>query len=310
MGERARFKSLRLAVVDEEQRFGVLQRTALLEKAPRADALVVSATPIPRTLALTAYGDLDVTTIGEMPPGRGGHVSRCIAESRRDRLMKEIGSRVEQGIKGFYVCPSVDKSDAGLMDVGTASRKLRKHLPRGKRVAVLTGRTLGEERARLIDDFRSDKIAVLVTTTVIEVGMDIPSATLLAVDQADRFGLSQLHQMRGRVARGSADSSSFFIVSEGAAEKSTERVKVLEASFDGFEIAEKDLLLRGPGDMVGTRQHGIPDLRFARLPEDTDMMLQARDMAFKRVLGRDSSGEWQIWVDAVRSLAKGKTVII
>jgi ATP-dependent DNA helicase RecG len=116
--------------------------------------------------------------------------------------------------------------------------------------------------------------------------------------------------MRGRVARGSSDSSSFFIVSEGDVDRAAERVKVLEASFDGFEIAEKDLLLRGPGDIVGTRQHGIPDLRFARLPEDTDMMLQARDMAFKRVLGGDSSGEWRIWVDAVRSLAKGKTVII
>jgi ATP-dependent DNA helicase RecG len=310
MGERARFKNLRLVIVDEEQRFGVLQRTALLNKAPGADALVVSATPIPRTLALTAYGDLDVTTIGEMPPGRGEHVSRCITESRRESLLGEIGSRVEKGIKGFYVCPSVDKSDAGLMDVGTASRKIRKHLPTGRRVAVLTGRTPHDERVRLIDDFRNDRIAMLVTTTVIEVGMDIPSATLLVVDQADRFGLSQLHQMRGRVARGSSDSSSFFIVSEGAVDRAAERVKVLEASFDGFEIAEKDLLLRGPGDIVGTRQHGIPDLRFARLPEDTDMMLQARDMAFKRVLGGDSSGEWRIWVDAVRSLAKGKTVII
>jgi ATP-dependent DNA helicase RecG len=310
MGERAVFRNLRLVIVDEEQRFGVLQRTALLEKAPRADALVVSATPIPRTLALTAYGDLDVTTIGEMPPGRGTHVSRCIAESRRDRLIKEIGARVEKGIKGFYVCPSVDKSDAGLMDVETASRNIRKHLPGGRRVAILTGRTAGGERARLIDDFRNDRISVLVATTVIEVGMDIPSATLLVVDQADRFGLSQLHQMRGRVARGSADSASFFIVSEGAAERATERVNVLEASFDGFEIAEKDLLLRGPGDIVGTRQHGIPDLRFARLPEDTDMMLRARDMAFKRVLGGDTSSEWKIWVEAVRSLAKGKTVII
>jgi ATP-dependent DNA helicase RecG len=310
IGDRAGFKNLRLIIVDEEQRFGVMQRTALLKKAPRADALVVSATPIPRTLALTAYGDLDVTTIGEMPPGRGSHVSRCVSEPRRERLLEAIGSRVEKGIKGFYVCPSVDKSDAGLMDVGTASRKVRKHLPAGKRVAVLTGRTPREERLRLLEDFRADKIAVLVATTVIEVGMDIPTATLLVVDQADRFGLSQLHQMRGRVARGSADSSSFFIVSEGATEKAVERVKVLEASFDGFEIAEKDLVLRGPGDIVGTRQHGIPDLRFARLPEDTDMMLKARDMAFSRVLGKDASSEWRVWVEAVRSLAAGKTVII
>lgn len=310
IGERACFKDLRLIIVDEEQRFGVLQRTALLEKAPRANALVVSATPIPRTLALTAYGDLDVTTIAEMPPGRGRHVSKCVAEPRRERLLEEIGKRVEAGIRGFYVCPSVDKSDAGLMDVGTASRKIRKHLSEARRVAILTGRTPREERVRLIDDFRSDKIAILVATTVIEVGMDIPAATLLVVDQADRFGLSQLHQMRGRVARGSADSSSFFIVSEGAAEKAGERVKVLEASFDGFEIAEKDLLLRGPGDIVGTRQHGIPDLRFARLPEDTDMMLSAREMAFKRVLSHDMSGEWRAWVEAVRSLAAGKTVII
>ncbi len=310
IGERAAFKSLRLVIVDEEQRFGVVQRTALLEKAPRANALVVTATPIPRTLALTAYGDLDVTTIDEMPPGRGSHTSKCVAESRRERLLKEIGRRVESGVRGFYVCPSVERGEAGLMDVGTAMSQLKRHMPGGHKVAVLTGRTPREERVRLIEDFRNDRISVLVATTVIEVGMDIPTATLLVVDQADRFGLSQLHQMRGRVARGSEDSSSFFILSDGAAGQAEERVRVLETSLNGFEIAEKDLLLRGPGDMVGTRQHGIPDLKFASLPNDTDMMLTARDMAFKRVLSRDASREWQIWVDAVRSLAAGKTVII
>jgi ATP-dependent DNA helicase RecG len=309
LGERARFRDLRLAIIDEEQRFGVIQRTSLLRKAPEANALVVSATPIPRTLALTAYGDLDVTVIGEMPPGRGRHVSKCGGEGVRERLLGRVAKRVESGVQGYYVCPSVERGEAGLMDVATARRLLRKHLPGDARVEILTGRTPREERVRIIEDFRSKRISVIVATTVIEVGMDIPSATLLVVDQAERFGLSQLHQMRGRVARSKADSYSYFIVSDVASEAARERVRVLESSFDGFEVAEKDLSLRGPGDIVGTRQHGIPDLKFARLPEDTDLMLRARDEAFKWVLADDVSGEWQLWIKAVHSLASGRVTI-
>jgi ATP-dependent DNA helicase RecG len=309
IGDRARFRDLQFVIVDEEQRFGVIQRTALLRKAPHANALVVSATPIPRTLALTAYGDLDVTVIGETPPGRGKHMSRCAGERSRRGILERVARMVESGLQGFYVCPSVEKGEAGLMDVGNARKEVVRHLRPGLRVEILTGRTPREERLRIVEDFRAGRIAVIVATTVIEVGMDIPSATLLVVDQADRFGLSQLHQMRGRVARSEADSYSYFIVSESADERASERVAVLEATFDGFEIAEKDLMFRGPGDIVGTRQHGVPDLKFARLPEDTDLMLAARDEAFGRVLGNDTSEEWQIWLKAVRSLATGRVTI-
>jgi ATP-dependent DNA helicase RecG len=303
------FKNLDLVIIDEEQRFGVLQRTRLLEKAPQANALVVSATPIPRTLALTAYGDLDVTVIDEMPPGRGRHSTTCVPEEARDNLLRNIGRMVASGAQGFYICPAVEKGEAGLMDVTTARGLVRRHLG-SRRVEILTGRTPSAERCRIVDDFRLGRIGLIVATTVIEVGMDIPAATLLVVDQAERFGLSQLHQMRGRVARAGAESVSYLVVSESAGEHASDRLKVLESTFDGFEIAEKDLMFRGPGDVVGIRQHGLPDLRFARLPEDTDLMLAARDEAFGRVLGDDDSAEWQLWVETVRGLTQGEVIVV
>ncbi len=308
--ESTAFGNLSLAIVDEEQRFGVLQRARFLEKAPSANALVISATPIPRTLALTAYGDLDVTVIDEMPPGRGGHVTRCVGEEAREALLCDIGRRVVSGAQGFYICPAVDKSEAGLMDVTTASRLAQRYLGVDRRAEILTGRTPPEERFHIIEDFRRGSIGLIVATTVIEVGMDIPAATILVVDQADRFGLSQLHQMRGRVARCGAESFSFLIVSETASARARKRVEVLQSTFDGFEIAERDLAFRGPGDVIGTRQHGMPDLRFACLPEDTDLMLTARDEAFDRVLGGDDSEEWLGWVGAVRSLTAGRITVV
>jgi ATP-dependent DNA helicase RecG len=304
------FADLKLAIVDEEQRFGVLQRSRLIEKAPGANALFISATPIPRTLALTAYGDLDVTVIDEMPPGRGGHSTKCVAAEKREALLRDIGRRVTEGTQAFYICPAVDKSEAGLMDVTTAHRLLQRHLTSGLCAEILTGRTPPEERSRIVDGFRSGRVGIIVATTVIEVGMDIPAATLLVVDQADRFGLSQLHQMRGRVNRTGADSLSFLIVSESASDRARERVGILQSTFDGFEIAERDLAFRGPGDVIGIRQHGIPDLRFARLPEDTDLMLAAREEAFERVLGGDASAEWRVWVGAVRGIADGRIAVV
>jgi ATP-dependent DNA helicase RecG len=308
--ESTTFGNLKLAVVDEEQRFGVLQRARFLEKAPYANALVISATPIPRTLALTAYGDLDVTVIDEMPPGRGEHSTKCWGEEARETLLREVARRVAAGAQGYYVCPAVDKSEAGLMDVVTARKDIQRYLGAGLRAVILTGRTPPEERLRLVEDFRSGKIDIIVATTVIEVGMDIPAATILVVDQADRFGLSQLHQMRGRVARTDVESFSFLIVSESASDRARQRVEILQSTFDGFEIAERDLAFRGPGDVIGTRQHGIPDLRFACLPEDTDLMLEARKEAFGRVLAGDDSEEWLCWIGAVRSLAEGRITVL
>jgi ATP-dependent DNA helicase RecG len=310
IGEQSRFKRLRLVIVDEEQRFGVLQRQRLLAKAPDANLLVVSATPIPRTLALTAYGDLDVTTIDEMPPGRGEHASRSIDHEHRNQALKEIAGHINDGLQGFYVCPAVEEGEGGLVDVNTAKRGLQKLMKHPDRLAILTGRTDRRRRVSIVEDFRKGIIDLIVATTVIEVGMDIPSARVLIVDQADRFGLSQLHQMRGRVARTKARSFSYFLVSEDASERGRDRVRVLETTLDGFEIAEKDLMMRGPGDVIGTRQHGLSDLRFACLPGDTDLMLAAREEAFARVLGGDASPEWQRWLEAVGGLTKGTSAVI
>jgi ATP-dependent DNA helicase RecG len=220
-----------------------------------------------------------------------------------------VGGRITSGAQGFYICPAVDKSEAGLMDVRTALAKVRRHLAR-PRAAILTGRTPPADRHAIVRKFRSGELGLIVATSVIEVGMDIPAATILVVDQAERFGLSQLHQMRGRVARTRAESFSYLVVSESASERARERLRVLESTFDGFEIAEKDLVFRGPGDVVGTRQHGIPDLKFARLPGDADLMLAARDEAFRRVLGCDHSEEWQRWIDTVRSLMIGEIAVV
>ncbi len=310
IGERIRFKDLRLVIVDEEQRFGVLQRTKLVRDTPHANLLVVSATPIPRTLALTAYGDLDITVIGEMPPGRGRHTTKVINAEAKPGVLREVAAWINAGLRGFYVCPALEESSIDLVDVGAAKARIEGLLKPGRGAEILTGRTARDKRAKILKDFLSDKIGLIVATTVVEVGMDIPSATILIVEQAERFGLSQLHQMRGRVARTDAESFSYFMVSEGASEKARARLSVLESTFDGFEIAEKDLMLRGPGDLVGTRQHGIPDLRFASLPEDMDLMLRARDEAFKSVLGQGASAEWHVWIDAVRSLTEGKISIV
>ncbi|MFH1312859.1 MAG: ATP-dependent DNA helicase RecG [Candidatus Eisenbacteria bacterium] len=310
IGEKTRFEDLELVIVDEEQRFGVLQRTRLVGKAPQANLIVVSATPIPRTLALTAYGDLDVTTIADMPPGRGTHTSHSVASSRRPRVLKEVAAMICGGRQAFHVCPSLEQGEAGLIDVKTVKKEMQALLGKDRRVEVLTGRTERDRRLEIIGGFRANKIGLVVATTVIEVGMDIPAATILVVEQAERFGLSQLHQMRGRVARTSSDSLSYFIVSEAASEKARARIAVLESTFDGFEIAESDLVFRGPGDLVGTRQHGVPDLKFTRLPDDTDLMLRAREEAFERIRGGDTSPEWRMWIDAVTSMTEGRTVVV
>jgi ATP-dependent DNA helicase RecG len=310
IGEGLAIKNLRLVVVDEEQRFGVLQRTRLLRHAREAGLLVVSATPIPRTLALTAYGDLDVTTISEMPPGRGKHTTTVVREDGRRGALGEIAGKINAGLRGFYVCPALEDTSSGLTDVRTVKCEMEALLAPGRSVEILTGRTGRDRRARILDDFVAGKTGLIVATTVVEVGMDIPSATVLAVEQAERFGLSQLHQMRGRVARTSTPSFSYFLVSDGASDKAWARLRALEATSDGFQIAEQDLMLRGPGDLVGTRQHGIPDLKFALLPDDMDLLVRARDEAFKNVARGEPSGEWRDWIGAVGNMMEGKARIV
>jgi len=304
------FRNLRLAIVDEEQRFGVLQRTRLLRHAPAAGLLVVSATPIPRTLALTAYGDLDATVITGMPPGRGSHTTRLVPEEGRGAANAAIAGMINSGLKGFYVCPALEESSADLVDVRSVKAEMEGMMARGRGVEILTGQTGREERARVLEGFREGRTGLIVATTVIEVGMDIPSATVLAVVQAERFGLAQLHQMRGRVARSSEPSFSYFMVSRDASEKAWARLRALESTCDGFEIAEQDLSLRGPGELAGTRQHGIPDLRFASLADDFDLVRRARDEAFKNILADRVSPEWGAWIAAARNRMEGGAQVV
>jgi ATP-dependent DNA helicase RecG len=294
--ERVEFAQLGLVIVDEEQRFGVVQRSRLLAKAPEADFLAVSATPIPRTLALTAYGDLDISVIDEMPPGRGGHITRLVPENEGLKTLREVAERLRGGEQAFYICPVVEEGSLGLKGIETARRGMDKLLGRQGRVAAITGRTAREERQAAVAAFEAGRLACIVATSVLEVGIDVPGATLLVVEQADRFGLSQLHQMRGRVRRSARVSRSYFIVPESAGERAMSRLKVLEQTYDGFDIAEQDLLLRGPGDLIGRRQHGVPDLRFTSLPGDIDLLRAAREEAFALVRG-GSDPEVEAWLD-------------
>jgi ATP-dependent DNA helicase RecG len=307
--ERVDFQNLRLVIVDEEQRFGVLQRSGLLLKAPDADFLAMSATPIPRTLALTAYGDLDVSVVGELPPGRGRHETWIVPESRRQDVQKEFCGRLTAGERGFYICPAIEDGASGLTGVETARRELTRLLGGSSPVSVITGRTSREDRQKVIEDFRAGDACCIVATSVLEVGVDVPLATLLVVEHADRFGLSQLHQMRGRVSRSSRDSRSYMIVSESAGAPALRRLSVLEKVYDGFEIAERDLAFRGPGDMVGKRQHGLPGLRFTSLPEDIDLLNAARVEARRHAAAGEDS-EWTAWLEVVGRAAGGERMAV
>jgi ATP-dependent DNA helicase RecG len=306
--ERVAFRSLGLVIVDEEQRFGVLQRARLIAKAPQANFLAVSATPIPRTLALTAYGDLDISVVDEMPPGRGTHRTALVREAEAGAALREVAARVKDGEQAFYICPVLEEGSLGLTGVKTARERLEKLLGGAGRVGVVTGRTLRGERQATIRAFEEGRLSCIVATSVLEVGIDVPRATILVVEEADRFGLSQLHQMRGRVQRSGLDSQSYFIVPEAASERALRRLAVLEENYDGFDIAEQDLTLRGPGDIAGRRQHGVPDLRFTSLPGDMDLLQAARDEAQRSVKSGDAG--WEAWLEVIGLAAGDERAVI
>ncbi len=295
--ERVEFRRLGLVIVDEEQRFGVLQRARLVAKAPETDFLALSATPIPRTLALTAYGDLDISVIDELPPGRGRHITRLVPDAFRETALSDFASRLKAGEQAFYICPVLEEGSLGLTGVETARREVERLLGARGRVGLITGRTGRQERQKTVRAFEAGDLACIVATSVLEVGIDVPGATLVVVEEADRFGLSQLHQMRGRVQRSSLDSRSYFIVPESAGERALKRLAVLESNYDGFDIAEQDLMLRGPGEIVGRRQHGLADLRFTSLPEDLDLLQAARQEAFRAEAA--GGAEWEGWLEVI-----------
>jgi ATP-dependent DNA helicase RecG len=279
--EAVRFQRLGLAVVDEQHRFGVLQREELRRKGWAVDTLVMTATPIPRTLALTAYGDLDVSILDERPPGREPIRTLIRAASERREVASRIRQEVEAGRQAYVVYPLVEESEK-LEDVRAATQSAeewRALLP-GVRVGLLHGRLKSVEKEAVMERFAGGQLDLLVATTVIEVGVDVPNATLMVIEHAERFGLAQLHQLRGRVGRGPGAPSTCILVRHGRLSAvARERLEMMARSDDGFLIAEKDLEIRGPGDFFGTRQWGLPRFRVSQLLRDRELLEQAREEA-------------------------------
>jgi ATP-dependent DNA helicase RecG len=274
------FARLGLAVVDEQHRFGVMQRAVLRSKGWNPDVLVMTATPIPRTLALTLYGDLDVSVIRELPPGRTPIETRAIPQSRRDEAYALVRRELEAGRQAYVVYPLVEESSK--IDVRAAT-EMAEHLAAEVfpeyRLALVHGRLRPEDKDRAMRAFAAGEVQVLVATTVIEVGIDVPNATVMVIEHAERFGLAQLHQLRGRVGRGTHQSACLLLYQEPPGEAGEARLRALVGTTDGFAIAERDLELRGPGDFFGTRQSGMPTLRSGNLVRDREIMVQARRLA-------------------------------
>ena len=280
LGERSRFCKLGLVVVDEEHRFGVRQRERLRGKGTTPHVLVMSATPIPRTLALTAYGDLDVTVIPDRPPGRQPPRTHLVRPDRQRGALAFIGQRVARGGQAFVVCPAVEAGESALPAVDSTCRALEDGPFRGLALGVLHGRLPSTAKAEVLDRFRSRALQVLVATTVVEVGVDVPAADVMVILGPDRFGLAQLHQLRGRVGRDGQAAQCLVFLSGAESQEARARLALFQQHADGFELAEEDLRLRGPGELLGVRQHGLPGLRLADPRRDQELLRLARRAAF------------------------------
>ena len=273
------FKNLALVITDEQHRFGVKQRNVLTEKGTNAHVLVMTATPIPRTLALILYGDLDVSVIDELPPGRQEILTYAVNSSYHKRAYAFIRKEVENGRQAYMVCPMIEESDAiEAKAVETMIDEVSQTDFKDLNVSVLHGKMKPDEKDAIMSDFAANKIQILISTTVIEVGINVPNATIMLIENAERFGLSQLHQLRGRVGRGKYQSYCI-LVTDSKSQITKERMKVMQKTNDGFEISETDLKLRGPGEFFGTRQHGIPQLKIANLYKDADMLSLSQEAA-------------------------------
>ena len=269
LSEGVEFARLGLAVIDEQHRFGVRQRGMLAEKAANPHLLVMSATPIPRTLGLLIYGDLDISILDELPPGRTPVKTRCITGKKRHDLYHFLDQEIGRGRQVYLVCPAIeDTPDGGLNAVKSYYEGIAKALLPERRVGLMHGKLKPKEKAAVMEDFKAGRLDALVSTTVIEVGVDVPNASVMVIENAERYGLSALHQLRGRVGRGAAESWCF-LVSDNQSENVQKRLKFLCSTTDGFAVAQYDLETRGPGDFFGSRQHGLPTLQIADLMNDT-----------------------------------------
>ena len=279
LSEGVDFARLGLAVVDEQHRFGVRQRGLLAEKAANPHLLVMSATPIPRTLGLLMYGDLDISILDELPPGRKPVKTRCITGKKRADLYGFLDREIDAGRQVYIVCPAIeDAGGSGLNAVKSYYEDIAKALLPDRRVGLMHGRLKPKEKAEVMEDFKAGRLDALVSTTVIEVGVDVPNATVMVIENAERYGLSALHQLRGRVGRGAAESWCF-LVSDNASESVQKRLRFLCSTSDGFAVAQYDLETRGPGDFFGSRQHGLPTLQVADLMNDTRTLHAAQSEA-------------------------------
>jgi len=291
--EKVEFAKLGLVIVDEQHRFGVLQRMKLMRKNAEAvpDTIVMTATPIPRTLALTLYGDLDVSVIDELPPGRSPITTRRVSDERSEEVWTFIRKIVAAGQQAYVVYPVIEEGamEGELKAAIQMYDKLRKSILSNLRIGLLHGRMEAEEKDAMMRRFKDGHIDVLVSTTVIEVGVDVPNATLMVIEHAERFGLSQLHQLRGRIGRGSARSFCILMTGKKVTPEAEQRLDTMTATQDGFEIAEKDLEIRGPGEFFGTKQAGMPSLRVANLIRDRELLEAAKREA--RVVADGASGE-------------------
>ncbi len=287
--DNVKFKNLGFVVIDEQHRFGVLQRARLMDKGQSPDVLVMTATPIPRTLAITVYGDLDISVIDELPPGRKEISTKLYKDSKRNRLeiYNTIKKELDKGRQCYVVCPFIDESEnPDFQHIKYATKEfetLSSEIFPEFKVGLLHGRMNNEEKESVMKEFLSNKVQLLVSTTVVEVGVDVSNATIMLIENSERYGLSQLHQLRGRIGRGSSKSVCMLVANYALSENADYKLDIMTKTNDGFKIAEADLKLRGPGDFLGTKQSGIPTFNFANIIRDWKILSEARDSALKLV---------------------------
>ncbi|MGN0594300.1 MAG: ATP-dependent DNA helicase RecG, partial [Hominimerdicola sp.] len=279
------FKNLALVITDEQHRFGVEQRAELAGKGNNPHKLVMSATPIPRTLALMIYGDLDISILDELPKGRQPVKTYAVTGKLRERAFNFVKQHIDKGQQGYIVCPMIEENSMELQDVKSYAKKLQEGVLKGCKIDILHGKMPADKKEKVMENFKNHKTDLLVSTTVVEVGVDVPNATIMIVENADRFGLSQLHQLRGRVGRGS-EQSDCVLITDNVTDDIKKRLKIFSSTTDGFKISEEDLKLRGPGDFFGSRQHGLPDLKIADMTEDMAVLRNAQKTA-KKILEDD-----------------------
>ncbi len=285
LSEGVAFQRLGLVITDEQHRFGVTQRAALASKGDHPHMLVMSATPIPRTLALMIYGDLDISVLDELPPGRQKVDTYAITSGKRQRAFRFIKKHIDEGRQCYIICPMIDEGQNDMASVVKYAEQLKNEWLVGYQIGMLHGRMKPKEKEAVMAEFSQGRLSVLISTTVVEVGVDVPNAVIMMIENAERYGLSQLHQLRGRVGRGK-DKSTCILVSDAQNEEAVTRLKAMCETSDGFQIADQDLKLRGPGDFFGQRQHGLPDLKIADMLHDMSVLKQAQAVA-RDILNED-----------------------